>query len=463
MKTSMTRRLLGGVLVVLLLTVAGCSSPSKTATPAPTATTATPAPTATTATTAPTATTATTAPTATTAWRDVSGQRQQLSTRQSVPVSVVKKPADIIRESIPATALIEGKTSKGTESLGTGFVIDPSGVIVTNMHVVRGLTSARVRLPSGDSFDRVIVRAYDEAKDVAIIQVPAFRLPTVLLGNSDSVQQGDTVILLGSPLGLTGTATTGIVSAIRQMDGFRLFQTDAAANPGNSGGPMLNDRGEVVGILTSGIKSAENLNFVVPINYARGLATVNEGLPLEQFARMFPEPSTASSSPNAGAEPPSPIGGERTRVGAVNTMVPIPEVNVSPIGGERTRVGATVHAEFEPSLSVDLILDIGSQGDLVARKLAAIRDGVFPKFNMWRGKGSLQEVVWNGCLASGSYTLGVVSIHRFNMQERFYVCLPPNNVKKLDGNYEVIGRISDPRSFGGATLGHKLMRLDIRP
>lgn len=212
-----------------------------------------------------------------------------------------RRPAEIIKEALPATVLIEGKTEDGKEFAGSGFLINASGTIVTNLHVIRGLVTIRVALTNGDVYDRVTVRAYDERRDIAVIQVLAFGLPVLRLGDSDRVEQGDSVVLLGNPLGLQGSASTGIVSAIRQLDGFRVFQTDAAASPGNSGGPMLNERGEVVGILTFRFKAGESLNFVVPVNYARGLLLLDESLSLHQLAARLPSstsgtPATASTS-----------------------------------------------------------------------------------------------------------------------------------------------------------------------
>ena len=157
---------------------------------------------------------------------------------------------DMVAEVAPATVSITGETTDGEGTTGSGFVIDSSGTLVTNLHVVEGLSRVTIRLPNGDSFDRVVVRAYDEAKDIAILQAPGFSLPVVRLGNSDTVRQGDSILLMGNPLGLTGTVSSGLISAVRQFDGYRVFQTDAAASPGNSGGPMLNEAGEVVGVLT---------------------------------------------------------------------------------------------------------------------------------------------------------------------------------------------------------------------
>ena len=103
-------------------------------------------------------------------------------------------------------------------------------------------------------------------------------------GLLDSFQVGEPLIVVGNPLGLEGTVSTGVVSGIRELEeGFRVIQTDAATNPGNSGGPILNSKGEVVGILSFGIRGGEGLNFWIPINYARGLLSTKQSYSLAQF------------------------------------------------------------------------------------------------------------------------------------------------------------------------------------
>jgi Trypsin-like peptidase domain len=105
-----------------------------------------------------------------------------------------------------------------------------------------------VQLASGEKFDSFSVLAFDARKDIAIIKIPGFDLPSVTLGNSNTVQVGEPVLVIGSPLGLQGSVTTGVLSSVRDDPagaGFKVLQTDAAANPGNSGGPLVNRRSEV--------------------------------------------------------------------------------------------------------------------------------------------------------------------------------------------------------------------------
>jgi serine protease Do len=165
-------------------------------------------------------------------------------------------------------------------SLGSGFVLNAQGFILTNNHVVKDATDIRVRLSDGREFTAKIV-GRDPLTDVALIQLNSAPkdLPTLLLGDSDALRQGDFVLALGSPFGLRDTATLGIVSAKHRAginpggtyDDF--IQTDAAINPGNSGGPLFNLRGEVVGINTAIVSPqiGQGIGFAVPINIAKAL------------------------------------------------------------------------------------------------------------------------------------------------------------------------------------------------
>jgi serine protease Do len=164
-------------------------------------------------------------------------------------------------------------------SLGSGFVINTEGYILTNNHVVKDATDIRVRLADNREFSATVV-GKDPVTDVALIRLknPPKDLPTVVLGDSDATEQGDFVLALGSPFGLSDTATFGIVSAKhRSVNGGTyddFIQTDAAINPGNSGGPLFNLRGEVVGINTMILApqgTFVGVGFAVPISLAKSI------------------------------------------------------------------------------------------------------------------------------------------------------------------------------------------------
>lgn len=178
----------------------------------------------------------------------------------------------IVEKVSRSVVLIKGTAEQGSV-LGSGFIVSADGKIVTNLHVIRGMKTGAVQLASGDVFDSFSIIAHDERRDIAILQIAGFDLPQIELGNSNEVKVGEQVIAIGSPHGLDGTVTSGIISAVRNSpDGtFKIIQTDAAANPGNSGGPLLNSRGQAIGVVAGKRTNSESLNFAIPINYARGL------------------------------------------------------------------------------------------------------------------------------------------------------------------------------------------------
>jgi len=165
-------------------------------------------------------------------------------------------------------------------TLGSGFIVDQSGIILTNSHVVFGRPWIAVTLDDGTSLPAQLLGA-DPVFDLAVIKIPVpsgRNLPTAALGDSSFLRVGEDVMAIGNPLGLNQTLTRGIVSAINRIIPINpfspprpLIQTDTPINPGNSGGPLVNRCGEVIGINTAAIASAENIGFSIPINLAKAL------------------------------------------------------------------------------------------------------------------------------------------------------------------------------------------------
>lgn len=179
---------------------------------------------------------------------------------------------------LPATVAITADSSAG-EAAGSGFVVTEDGYIVTNAHVVSGVDSAQVVFTDGNSFDAEVVGS-DESTDIAVLKVDGQGLPTAQLGDSDAVVVGDAVIAVGNALALEGgpSVTSGIVSGLDRnlsaQGGGTLadaMQTDAAISPGNSGGPLVDATGQVIGINTAiaDPTTAENIGFVIPISHAK--------------------------------------------------------------------------------------------------------------------------------------------------------------------------------------------------
>ena len=208
----------------------------------------------------------------------------------SATAALAQQPAsDRAPARVTDTLLSAAVTLTTNTGYGSGVLVGSSGVIVTSLHVIQGVTAVSVRLANGDVFDDVRILDVDARRDLAVIKIKAFGLPVVPLGNSDLTAVGDSAYVVGSPRGLTNTLTSGIISAIRDSgDGYRLFQTSAAVSPGSSGGGLFSPRGELVGIVASKMRDAENLNFAVPINYVRGLAVDGSGFDLAEFSRRYP-------------------------------------------------------------------------------------------------------------------------------------------------------------------------------
>ena len=161
------------------------------------------------------------------------------------------------------------------QSLGSGFILDREGYIVTNNHVIENADQIKVRLTNEKEYDAKVV-GRDPKTDLALIKIePSDKLVPLKMGNSDSLQVGTWVVAIGSPFGLEQTVTAGIVSAKGRTIGAGPYddfiQTDASINPGNSGGPLLNMNGEVVGINTAIVASGQGIGFAIPVNLARGI------------------------------------------------------------------------------------------------------------------------------------------------------------------------------------------------
>ncbi|QNI51471.1 serine protease [Synechococcus sp. RS9915] len=172
-----------------------------------------------------------------------------------------------------------GPSTQRQQGQGSGFITRANGLIFTNEHVVRGADRVNVTLPDGRRFQGTVLGG-DPLTDVAVVRVVAENLPVASLGNSDQLRPGEWAIAIGNPFGLNNTVTAGIISAVDRTDanigeGQRVpyIQTDAAVNPGNSGGPLISAAGEVIGMNTAIRKApGAGLSFAVPINLAKRIA-----------------------------------------------------------------------------------------------------------------------------------------------------------------------------------------------
>lgn len=222
----------------------------------------------------------------------VEGQREQ-STIEIVNIDTSKQltPAEVYAANVNSTVGITTSITTNfwgfqttSAASGSGFIISTDGYILTNYHVIEGSDSISVALYDGTTYDAALI-GYDESNDIAVLKVEAENLPPVILGNSDNLNVGDSVVAIGNPLGeLTFSLTAGLVSAMDRevtlsssvtMD---LIQTDCAINSGNSGGALFNLYGEVIGVTnakysssSSSEASIDNIGFAIPINSIRSI------------------------------------------------------------------------------------------------------------------------------------------------------------------------------------------------
>ncbi|MEH6391626.1 MAG: Do family serine endopeptidase [Sulfitobacter sp.] len=182
---------------------------------------------------------------------EVSGTTNQAAPQLDMPQGMPEELRKRFEQMMPQSQA----QPQPVQGLGSGFIISKDGQIVTNNHVVEGADSVKVKLSDGRTFDATVVGS-DRMTDIALLKIEAdVDLPTVKFGSSDAMRVGDEVVAMGNPFGLGGTVTTGIISAKSRninsgpYDDF--IQTDAAINRGNSGGPLFNNAGEVIGVNTA--------------------------------------------------------------------------------------------------------------------------------------------------------------------------------------------------------------------
>lgn len=174
-------------------------------------------------------------------------------------------PAEIFKTWAPSVVTITVDMGFAS-SIGTGFVIDDRGTIATNHHVVADGANITVKLFDGTKADRVELLESNPDDDLAVLRIEVAKLPPpVTLGESDDVEVGEAVIVIGNPIGLDHTMTDGMVSSRRLFEGKKYIQMSAPVSPGNSGGPVFNDFGDVIGVTVAKLHG-ENLNLAIPID-----------------------------------------------------------------------------------------------------------------------------------------------------------------------------------------------------
>lgn len=173
-----------------------------------------------------------------------------------------------------------------TKSLGSGFIASADGKVVTNYHVIEEASTVTVKLNDGRTYNINGVVNYDADRDIAVLQLPISSIKSVNLGDSNKIADGDDIVVISNPLGLENSVTIGVISATnRIINNKSWIQFSAPVSPGSSGGPIFNSKGEVIGVVTMGLKGLESsLNFGVPVNDVKGLLSYNKPA---MFSELF--------------------------------------------------------------------------------------------------------------------------------------------------------------------------------
>jgi serine protease Do len=278
----------------------------------------------------------------------------------------------------PLLDMFRRQSRRPSYGVGSGFIVDSKGYILTNQHVVQGATRITVGLQSGEEL-RGRVIGVDEETDVAVVKVETTRdLPTVKLGDSSHVEVGDWVLAIGSPFGLDQTVTAGIISTLQRQTPYftnfqQFLQTDAAINRGNSGGPLVNMRGEVIGINSQIATSTGDYNgigFALPSNEAsfvyqqiitqgkvrRGYLGIILDSVKPEFARVYNLPEAKGVIVTDVREPQGPAG----KAGILTNDI-IVEFNSQPVGNAQDLINKVAATPVGQTVPVTFLRDVGGK------------------------------------------------------------------------------------------------------
>ncbi len=200
-----------------------------------------------------------------------------------------QSPQQIARKALASTVLLVMEDANGQPlSLGSGFFVH-SGQVATNLHVVKGASRGYAKLVGQKTkYDIEGITAVDAERDLVILKISVPRAQAISLGDSDTVQVGTSIYAVGNPRGLEGTFSQGIISSIRKVGTDKILQLTAPISPGSSGGPVLNDKGKVIGVSVATFRGGQNLNFAIPSNYLKKL--------MEQIVPVKPLKSETAKS-----------------------------------------------------------------------------------------------------------------------------------------------------------------------
>ena len=268
---------------------------------------------------------------------------------------------------------------------GSGFIVDSKGIIVTNNHVIHNAFSVMIKLQNGDVYKEIKIRDFNEEKDLAIIKVNGFDLPTIDLGNSNKIEPGNKIFVCGNTLGeYENSMSEGIISGIRHNDmGYKYIQMTAPISPGNSGGPVALENGAVIGVSVASRVDGQNVNFAVPINYVLGMLENNKNLTLEKYSGICGEQMqhiAQNKTEKTFAHPDCDIS---KRV----VIVPFSGfcANAPKIG---TEIAAGAMLRFKENFKKEnlFVVDIENVAKVLKQTSGDAYDGVLKTFNQKRAK-----------------------------------------------------------------------------
>ena len=179
-----------------------------------------------------------------------------------------QSPQQIAKKVLASTVLLVMEDTNGQPlSLGSGFFVR-NGQVATNLHVVKGASRGYAKLVNQKTkYDIEGITAVDAERDLVILKIPVPRVQIIPLGDSDMAQVGAPIYAVGNPRGLEGTFSQGIISSIRKVGADKILQLTAPISPGSSGGPVLNNKGQIIGVSVATFRGGQNLNFAIPSNY----------------------------------------------------------------------------------------------------------------------------------------------------------------------------------------------------
>jgi len=218
--------------------------------------------------------------------KDSAPPPQQQQPPPPPPSSEELSTADLAARARDSLVTIGARGRDGSpEGIGTGFVIDASGLVATSLHVVGEGRPVSVRLTSGAELEVTAIHAFDRHADLAILRVSSAPLPALPLGDSAALMSGAEVVALGNPMGLEGSVVAGVLSGRRTLDSLEMLQIAMPIEPGNSGGPLLDRQGRVQGIVNAKSLVTRNLGFATPVNALKSLLERPNPVPMARWVR----------------------------------------------------------------------------------------------------------------------------------------------------------------------------------